>query len=86
MNLIDRNPLSSRKLLHTKWTAAAPVNREKHFLVTRLVQPEPSYAPVEFVELEAVHSGRRSVLPWRELQDRSRWLQGWVRARAIPRT
>jgi tryptophan-rich hypothetical protein len=54
------------------------VNREKHFLVTKLIVPETPEAPVEFVELEAVHSGRKFTLPWRELRDRGRWLQGWL--------
>ena len=70
--------MSSRKLLLTKWTAASPVNREKHFLVTKLITPEPPEAPVELVELEAVHSGRKFILSWRELKDRSRWLRGWL--------
>jgi ribosome modulation factor len=29
------------------------------------------------VEIEAVHSGRTQCLPWRELTDTARWLQGW---------
>jgi tryptophan-rich hypothetical protein len=54
------------------------VNREKHFLVTGVITPEQPAAPVEHIELEAVHSGRRFILPWRQLRDRSNWLQGWV--------
>jgi tryptophan-rich hypothetical protein len=72
------NRLSPKKLLLTKWTAVAPLNREKHFLVVRVVTPDPPEAPVETVEIEAVHSKRTALLPWRELTDRSRWLQGWV--------
>jgi hypothetical protein len=35
------NALSPKKLLHTKWTAVAPRNKGKHFLVTKVVEPEP---------------------------------------------
>jgi len=73
-----KNPLSPKKLLHSKWTAVAPRRREKHFLVTKVVEPVTPDAPVEFVELEAVHSKRVQRLPWRELTDASRWRQGWA--------
>jgi tryptophan-rich hypothetical protein len=72
------NPLSPRKLLHTKWTSAAPTRREKHFLVIRLVAPEPADAPVVHVEIEAVHSQRTRIIAWRELRDPAIWRQGWV--------
>ncbi len=69
--------LNPAKLLLSKWTAAAPRDREKHFIVTRVVVPDSPEAPIEFVELEAVHSRRSQTLRWRELTDGSRWLQGW---------
>ena len=31
------NRVSPKKLLHSKWTAVEPRNREKHFLVTRVI-------------------------------------------------
>jgi len=73
-----KNPLSPKKLLRSKWTAVAPVHKEKHFVVIRVVEPEPSAVRVEWVELEAVHSGRASVLRWRDLTDVRQWRQGWV--------
>jgi len=69
--------LNPKKLLLSKWTAVAPQNKEKHFLVVTLVMPDAVYGPIEHVELEAVHSRQRCVLPWRDLTDASRWLQGW---------
>lgn len=72
-----KNLLSPKKLLHTKWTAVAPVNKEKHFLVVRVVLPEPPAVRVDEVELQAVHSRRSFVLPWRDLSDATRWRQGW---------
>jgi tryptophan-rich hypothetical protein len=63
--------------LLSKWTAAAPQSREKHFIVTKLIEPEVPGAPIVFVEIEAVHSRRARVIAWRELSDDRIWLQGW---------
>lgn len=67
--------LNPEKLLLSKWTAAAPRNREKHFLVVALGRPAPD-APVETVTLEAVHSRRRQTMAWQALRDTDQWLQG----------
>ena len=72
------NPLSPKKLLHTKWTAVEPRNKEKHFLVTRVIEPEPPGSLVLSVEIEAVHSKRALIIEWRELTDVARWQRGWV--------
>ena len=73
-----RNPLSPKKLLLSKWTAVQPLNREKHFLVVRVIEPEPPAVRIEQIELQAVHSGRVRQLHWRELTNRQVWRQGWV--------
>ena len=79
--------LNPKKLLLTKWTAVNPTHREKHFLVTKVIVPElpalptlpkPQTLRVDTIELQAVHSGRSALMPWRELTDESRWRQGWV--------
>jgi tryptophan-rich hypothetical protein len=67
-----RNPLSPKKLLLSKWTAVQSLNREKHFVVVRVIEPEPPAVrieQVEQVELEAVHSRRVLQLHWRDLTD-----------------
>ena len=69
--------LHPKKLRGTKWTAVAPVNREKHFIVVNVVEPEIAVDQPEWVDLEAVHSRRLQRLRWQELLDRARWLQGW---------
>jgi tryptophan-rich hypothetical protein len=69
--------LNARKLLLTKWTAARPQNKEKHFIVTRLIEPELADSQIEFIEVEATYSKRTFTLPWRELTDDTKWLQGW---------
>ena len=73
-----RNPLSPKKLLLSKWTAVQPLNREKHFVVVRVIEPEPPAVRIEQVELEAVHSRRVLQLYWRDLSDPRVWRQGWV--------
>ena len=72
------NPLNPKKLLLTKWTAVKPLAKQKHFLVSRVVDPELITDPVVSVEIEAVFSKATQVIAWRELQDNSIWRQGWV--------
>jgi tryptophan-rich hypothetical protein len=77
MTMDGMRRLAPRKLLLSKWTAIAPRKREKHFIVTRVIEPETTAAPIEFVEIEAVHSRRSRIVPWRELTDPGLWHQGW---------
>jgi tryptophan-rich hypothetical protein len=70
--------LNPDKLLLSKWTARDPIDREKHFIVTRLIASEPPAQSIEMVQLEAVYSGRSTMLPWRTLRDADTWLQGWL--------
>lgn len=70
--------LNPKKLLLSKWTAVQPVARQKHFLVTRVIEPEPPGSPVEWVEIEAVYSKKVRRIRWRELKDEAAWRQGWV--------
>lgn len=72
------NTLSPKKLLHTKWTAVTPHNKEKHFLVTKVIEPIPPGSPVVSIEIEAVHSKRVEVIAWRELKNALQWRRGWV--------
>lgn len=73
-----RDRIDPKKLLLSKWTAAAPIRKEKHFLVVELVEPEVENGKIEWIEIEAVMTRRRQRMPWRELEDRGRWLRGWV--------
>jgi hypothetical protein len=40
------NPLNPKKLLLTKWTAVKPIAKQKHFLVSRVIQPDLPTDPV----------------------------------------
>ncbi len=77
MHGLPRQRLNPRKLLLGKWTAVAPRNKEKHFIVVRVLEPAAAGGQVEYVELEAVYSRRCTILPWAVLNDRRHWLQGW---------
>jgi tryptophan-rich hypothetical protein len=72
------NRIHPKKLLLSKWTAVAPLHKDKHFLVTVVVKPEPPADAIEWVEIEAVMSRALHRIAWRELKDPSRWRQGWV--------
>ena len=72
------NPLNPKKLLLTKWTAVKPIAKQKHFMVSRVIQPDLPTDPIVSVEIEAVLSKATQVIAWRELQDDSVWRQGWV--------
>ncbi len=72
------NSLNPKKLLLTKWTAVKPVAKQKHFLVSRVIQPLLPTDPIETVEIEAVFSKAVQRVAWRDLRDDSVWRQGWV--------
>lgn len=69
------NRLNPRKLLLSKWTAALPQNREKHFLVSELFCDEEG--TVLQVELQAVLTRRCQRLNWQDLQNDNSWQMGW---------
>lgn len=69
------NAINPNKLHHSKWTAAQPLNKEKHFMVTQLLRDEEDN--VVDVVIEAIHSHREISLPWRALKDDSVWRMGW---------
>ena len=72
------NLLSPKKLLLSKWTAVHPVNKRKHFLVSKVILPELPEEAIEFVELEAVFDKEVQTISWRDLKNADIWLQGWV--------
>jgi len=71
-----RNPVNRKKLPGSKWTAVAPVRREKHFLVLDWVRDEAG-EPTDRIIIEAILSNRLQEIHWRELEDADRWRMGW---------
>jgi tryptophan-rich hypothetical protein len=70
-----KHRLNPRKLLLSKWTAAQPQNREKHFLVTELFCDEDG--TVLQIELQAVLNQRCQRMDWRALENPEYWRMGW---------
>ncbi len=62
------------ELPDSKWSAVQPRNREKHFVVTRVIRSDPE-APR--VELQAVLTKRRIEVPLERLLDPKGWKRGW---------
>ena len=69
------NNINPKKLMLSKWTAVAPNNKEKHFLVTRVIKDEQE--TITHCVLEAVKNHREIKLDWRLLKDPASWLLGW---------
>ncbi|MGF6096715.1 TIGR02450 family Trp-rich protein [Pseudomonas sp. 18175] len=69
------NRINPAKLLLSKWTAARPWNKEKHFLVTELLRDEEGV--VLEIELQAVMTRRTERLAWQTLQNAEDWKIGW---------
>ncbi len=69
------NPINPRKLLHSKWTAVTPQNKEKHFLVVEVEYDDDG--SVALCMLEAVINQRQSDVNWRDLKNSEHWKQGW---------
>jgi tryptophan-rich hypothetical protein len=74
----QKNLLSPKKLLLTKWTVVHPSSKRKHFLVSKVILPDLPEQAIEYVELEAVIDKHIQLISWRELSNSAIWLQGWV--------
>lgn len=59
----------------SKWTSLAPQNREKHFVLLRLLVDSHG---VPSAELRALISGRCQLVPQAELADETRWSTDWT--------
>ncbi len=69
------NTINPKKLLHSKWTAVSPSNKEKNFIVTEVEFNEEG--DIIHCLLEAVYTNRSEPIDWTKLRDENSWLQGW---------
>lgn len=69
------NPVNPGKLLKSKWTAASPVRKEKHFLITEVDYDEDG--AVIHCLIEAVMTRRSYSIQWQDLKNENKWLIGW---------
>ena len=72
------NRISPKKLWLSKWTAVKPIRKDKHFLVSKVIQPELPGEMVQWIEIEAVYSKEVRRIDWRDLRNQEEWRQGWV--------
>ena len=70
------NQINPKKLLNSKWSAVAPKNKEKHFIVTKMTYSEDD-GSVTGCWLEAVFTQRVETIDWQILKDSDNWLLGW---------
>lgn len=69
------NRINPEKLLQSKWTAVAPQNKEKHFIVTELFRDEQEQ--VTHCTLQAVMTRHEYQLDWQSLKNDAEWRMGW---------
>ena len=69
------NRINPNKLLLTKWTAASPRHKERHFMVTRVDRSIDE--KVIRCELLAVINNQVYEIDWRALKDSANWIMGW---------
>ena len=72
------NQINPQKLLLSKWTTLEPRDKEKHFLVTKVIDPEQPKHLIEFVQVEAVLTRRSITMRREDLTDATKWVQGWI--------
>lgn len=69
------NQINPEKLLHSKWTALKPENKELHFIVTKLLRNDDE--KIIACELEAVINKNSYDINWLQLKESSNWIFGW---------
>ncbi|MBT1449501.1 TIGR02450 family Trp-rich protein [Glaciecola sp. XM2] len=69
------NKVNPKKLLHSKWTAVRPINKQKHFVIVSVEYDEEQV--VVDCQIQAIMSKEERFLDWHDLKDDSVWRQGW---------
>ncbi|MDA3807974.1 MAG: TIGR02450 family Trp-rich protein [Thiomicrorhabdus sp.] len=69
------NIFNPKKLLNSKWTAVTPVNKARHFIITKLQYDIDGQ--VVLCLLEAVIDKQEVELPPASFKESSIWMQGW---------
>ena len=69
------NKVNPKSLLHSKWTKVDVVNKEKHFVITKVVIDENQ--SISECIIEAVISRNEYGINWRDLKNSQQWKIGW---------
>ncbi|HHT00404.1 MAG TPA: TIGR02450 family Trp-rich protein [Thiomicrospira sp.] len=71
------NKFNPKKLLNSKWTAVHPHNKERHFIVVKLIVNEERDDCIEGCFLQSVMHKRDYEVSCQALKDGEIWQQGW---------
>ena len=69
------NKINPKALLHSKWSRVDIVNKEKHFIVTKVSFNE--FQQVTDCIIEAVMTKNAYSINWRDLKSEHLWAIGW---------
>ncbi len=69
------NSINPKKLLSSKWTAVAPMDKEKHFIISDVEFDENN--EVMSCTIEAIITKRSQEIDWHDLKDDTCWAYGW---------
>jgi tryptophan-rich hypothetical protein len=69
------NRVLRNKLIGSQWSHLTPRMCERHFYVVRWV--DATEKPPLHIEMEAVLTKRRYILPYTDLTDAVEWAYGW---------
>jgi tryptophan-rich hypothetical protein len=69
------NKVNHKALINSKWTKVNVVNKEKHFIITK-VEFDDEQKVTDCI-IEAVMTHNEYTLDWRELKIGEKWRMGW---------
>tara|TARA_B110001469_G_scaffold24209_1_gene24853 strand:+ start:524 stop:739 length:216 start_codon:yes stop_codon:yes gene_type:complete len=69
------NKVSPKALLNSKWTKVDVLNKEKHFVITKVLIDENQ--TITQCIIEAVISHNEYEINWRDLKNSLCWKVGW---------
>ncbi len=69
------NKINPKALLNSKWSRVDIVNKEKHFIVTKVSFNENQQV-IDCV-IEAVMTNNEYTINWRDLKSEQLWTLGW---------
>ena len=69
------NRINPEKLLLSKWTSVHVVEKQRHFIVVKLIRA--SDQTIIACELEAVINKKSCQIKWQALKDSGNWIMGW---------
>ena len=69
------NQVNPKALINSKWTKVDVVNKEKHFVITKVDFDEEQ--KVTDCVIEAVMTHNEYAIDWRDLKISESWVIGW---------